>query len=375
MLLADLGADVIKIERPHTGDDTRHWGPPFWNGMSTYFAAINRGKRSLAIDLGTEFGQMTVRELVEKADIVVENFRPGVTRRLGISYEQVCGSNPGLIYASISGFGSHGPRAQQAGTEVIVEAESGLMAMMGLPDGPPVRFGVAMVDIATGMSLVNGVLAAMLERTRTGRGRAMEFPLYATAISVLGTVIASAGVSPGARQARFGSGHPSIVPYSAFEATDGWVVLGAVNDGMWLRLCEGLDLQHLLDDQRCISNEARVNSRAFVEETVAKSVAALTVADVERRLGKRGVLVAPVRTASEAIRDPQVVALGLLDDDDGLAFSRTPLALFSRGQLSRAPALGQDTRDVLAAYGVPPERIAKLLADGIVHEADIRDSA
>lgn len=369
MLLADLGADVIKIERPGSGDDTRGWGPPFWRGTSAYFAAVNRGKRSVTIDLGAEPGRALARELIAGADVVVENFRPGVTSRLGIAYDDLVDSNPGLIYASINGFGSHGPRAQEAGTEVIIEAESGLMAMMGVPDGPPVRFGVAMVDIATGMSLVNGVLAAMLERYRTGHGRAIEFPLYTTAVSVLATVIASASVAPDMTQARFGSGHPSIVPYSAFEARDGWVVLGAVNEDMWTRLCTALGLEHMLADARCATNELRVANRTYVEEVLADAVARLPLAEITRRLGERGVLVAPVKTASEAIQDPQVAALRLIDDDDGVSFARTPLAQFNPGTLKRAPSLGEDSIEVLASFGIAPERIAQLVEAGVVQRA------
>ena len=190
-----------------------------------------------------------------------------------MSYDQVREANPGLVYASINGFGSSGPRAEEAGTEVIVEAHSGLMAMMGLPGGPPVRFGVAMVDIATGLALVNGVLAALLARSRDGAGRLIEFPLYATAISVLGTVIASSSISPDSQSERFGSGHPSIVPYAAFEASDGWMVLGAVNEPMWARLCEALGMAELASDPRCATNAARVDNREFVDGAVAGAVA------------------------------------------------------------------------------------------------------
>jgi len=370
MLLADLGADVIKVERPVIGDETRAWGPPFWNGISTYFAAVNRGKRSLAIDLATESGRAVARELVIGADVVVENFRPGVTNRLGIASEDVCAMNPGLVYASINGFGSSGPRAQQAGTEVIVEAESGLMAMMGLPGGPPVRFGVAMVDIATGMALVSGVLAALLERVRTGRGRVLEFPLLSTAMSVLATVIASASVAPEVPQTRFGSGHPSIVPYSAFEGADGWIVLGAISDDMWLRLCEGLDLQHFVSNPVASSNEARVRHRALVDAEVAAAVRPLPVAEIVRRLSERGVLVAPVRSVVDAVRDPQVAVLGLLDDDDGAQFARTPLAQFNDGTLGRAPRLGEHSEDVLRAFGFSDERRARLRAAAIVQQTE-----
>jgi crotonobetainyl-CoA:carnitine CoA-transferase CaiB-like acyl-CoA transferase len=376
MLLADLGADVIKIERPDGGDDTRGWGPPFWRGFSTYFAAINRGKRSIALDLGVEEGRELARELIDRADVVVENFRPGVTGRLGIAYEDVRSRNPSLVYASITGFGSSGPRAGQAGTEVIVEAESGLMAMMGQPDGPPVRFGVAMVDIATGMALVNGVLAALMGRSRTGEGRLLEFPLYATAISVLGTVIASASVAPETQAGRFGSGHPSIVPYAAFEASDGWAVLGGVNEPMWVRLCEALELPALLEDERCATNELRVANRAYVDESIGAAVRDLTVAELVRRLDDRGVLVAPVRPAADAIEDPQVAVLGLLEDDEGVRFARTPLASFNPTSLGRAPRLGEHSRAVLGELGCSPDRIDGLLKAHVIDEpSDSREPA
>jgi crotonobetainyl-CoA:carnitine CoA-transferase CaiB-like acyl-CoA transferase len=348
MLLADLGAEVVKVERP--GDDTRTWGPPFLDGMSSYFAAINRGKRSVAIDLQRERGRELVRDLAGRFDVMIENYRPGVTERLGIDYDFLSRRNPELIYASITGFGSAGPKASEAGTEVIVEAETGLMAMMGTPDGPPVRFGVAMVDIATGLALVGGVLAAALERTRTRRGRRLEFPLYATAFSCLATVVASASVDPSSQGGRWGSGHPSIVPYSAFEASDGFVVLGAINEPMWERLCSAFGLHELYADERAATNEVRVHNRAFVEAAIAEVIAPLPSAEVTRRLSRAGVLVAPVRGAAEAVEDPQVAVLGLMDEIDGIRFPRSPLSQFNPDALAPAQRLGADTRPVLAEY-------------------------
>jgi len=371
MLLADLGADVVKIERPGQGDDTRSWGPPFWNGMSTYFAAVNRGKRSVAVDLASTAGRAAVQALAAGADVLVENFRPGVMERLGLSYDSLRELNPGLIYASINGFGSAGPKAHEPGTEVIVEAETGLMAMMGAEDGPPARFGVAMVDIATGMVLVNGVLAALLDCTRSGRGRQIEFPLYSTAFSVLGTVIASASIDAASQQGRWGSGHPSIVPYSAFQADDGYVVLGAINPVMWERLCVALGLEDLRLDTRSRDNAARVRNRSFVEAAVGRAVVTRTVGDLVRALGESGVLVAPVRAAAEAIVDPQVDELGLVDIDNGVRFTRTPLSQFNGNALSRAPQLGEHTRDVLVGLGgLDEEAVGDLVAAGVVHPGD-----
>jgi crotonobetainyl-CoA:carnitine CoA-transferase CaiB-like acyl-CoA transferase len=211
MLLADLDADVTKVERPGADDDTRGWGPPFWRGTSVYFAAVNRGKRSIAIDMGDERGRMAVRELVAGADVVVGNFRPGVTSRLGIADDDVAASNPGLVYASVNAFGSFGPRAQEAGTEVVIEGESGLMTTMGVPDGPPCAW------------------------RRDGRHRYGHVARQRCARR-------AAGMQPHLPRDRFGSGHPSIVPCAAFEARDGWVVLRAVNATIWTKLCTGLGL-------------------------------------------------------------------------------------------------------------------------------------
>ncbi len=370
MLLADLGAEVIKVERPGVGDDTRSWGPPFAAGMSTYFAAVNRGKRSVAIDLGDDRGRELAIGLAASADVLIENFRPGVSARLGLDYESLAAANPRLVYGSINGFGSHGPRAQDAGTEVIVEAQTGLMAMMGTPDGPPVRFGVAMVDIATGIALVCGVLAALLERERSGRGRELEFPLYATAFSCLATVIASASVDAGSQDGRWGSGHPSIVPYAAFEANDGFVVLGAINELMWERLCAALELTELAGDGRAGSNEARVANRELVDAAVAAAVRRRSTSEVTAALSDAGVLVAPVRNAADAVADPQVAALGLVDELDGIRFTRTPLSQFASVPLAPAPELGADSFAVLSErLGLGDDTLEELAAAGVIERS------
>ena len=287
--------------------------------------------------------------------------------RFGLSYEQMRRGESELIYASINGYGSDGPKSQAAGSEIIIEAETGLMDMMGTPDGPPVRFGVAMLDIATGISAVTGILAAMLDRVETGLGRYLEFPLYTTAFSCLATVIASAAVDRQSQEGRWGSGHPSLVPYAAFEAADGYAVLGAMSQTMWERLCEALEIQYLLQDSRCATNGVRVANRDWVEREVGAAVRALTVADIQQRLGDRGVLCAPVQPAHEAIDDPQVAALGLIDRINGLPLARSPLAQFNPGALTPAPALGEHTRDVLdERLGLSDVEIAGLAASGAV---------
>ena len=347
MTLAELGAEVIKVEMPHVGDETRSWGPPFVSGSSAYFHAVNRGKRSVELDLRTPEGLTAALDLIASADVVLENFRPGVADRLGIGPADARRRNPRVIYGSVTGFGSEGPLSEHAGTEVIVEAESGLMSITGLPGGEPVRFGVAMVDIASGLSLINGVLAALIERDRTGSGRCIDISLYATAMSGLGTVIA--GAAAGGQESRaWGSAHPSIVPYRAFRVADGHVVLGATNDPMFQRLIDALDLREHLGCSEWAQNPARVRDREQIERHLADRLHALTVDEVVGRLQASRVLVAPVRTPSDAASSEQARALGLIVDDGGLRFARSPLGPNGTRQLGPAAVLGEHTDEVLA---------------------------
>lgn len=347
MTLAELGADVIKVEQPGIGDETRHWGPPFVHGASAYFHAINRGKRSIALDLTDTADRDVAQRLVGTADVLVESFRPGVAERLGIGAAAMRERFPRLVYASISGFSQSGPLAAEPGTAVTVEAESGLMHVTGYEGADPVRSGVAMVDIATGMSMINGVLAALLERTRTGVGRRLEFSLFATALSSLGTVIAatSAGGPP---SKPWGSSHPSIVPYRAFAASDGSVVLGATNDAMFARLVSALDLGDSLGGERWAGNQARVESRDELEEVLAARVGVLTLDDVVTRLQAARVLVARMRSPEEAAAGEQAAALGLIEHDEGVSIARSALGTNETAHLPRAPQLDADGAAVRA---------------------------
>lgn len=347
MLLAELGADVIKVEMPGEGDETRAWGPPFVGESSAYFHAVNRGKRSVVLDLADPAARARADRLVASCDVLVENFRPGVTERLGIGPERVAGLAPHLVHVSITGFGSAGPMAADAGTEVIVEAESGLMGVTGTPGGEPVRFGVAMVDIATGLSAVNALLAALLERSRTGRGRHVEVSLYATAMSALGTVIAAESAGGGVPGA-WGSAHPSIVPYRAFPVRDGHVVVGATNDAMFARLGAALGIAEALARPEWAGNAGRVADRAAVEEVIGRALARLDADEAVRRLREQRVLAAPVRDAGTAARSAQAAALDLITADDGMLVARSALSPNGTRHLPRAPALGEHTEEVLA---------------------------
>ncbi|ALX65961.1 CaiB/BaiF CoA transferase family protein [Microbacterium sp. XT11] len=349
MTLAELGADVIKVEQPGIGDETRHWGPPFVHGASAYFHAINRGKRSIALDLTDEGDLDIAHRLIATADVVVESFRPGVADRLGIGADALRSRFPRLVYASISGFSPTGPLAAEPGTAVTVEAESGLMHVTGYEGADPVRSGVAMVDIATGMSMINGVLAALLERERTGVGRRLEFSLFATALSSLGTVIAA--TSAGGPPSRpWGSSHPSIVPYRAFAASDGHVVLGATNDAMFARLVAALDLDDELGGERWSRNRARVEGRDELERVLAVRVGALPLDTVVERLSAARVLVARVRSPEDAAHGEQARAMGMIEHDDGVAIARSALGTNGTARLARAPDLdahGEELRTEL----------------------------
>lgn len=348
MTLAELGADVIKIEKPDAGDDTRAWGPPFVGADSAYFHAINRGKRSVALDLARDDDRERVLTLIAEADVVVESFRPGVAERLGIGADELRARFPRLVYASISGFSPIGPLSAEPGTAVTVEAESGLMQVTGYEDGGPVRSGVAMVDIATGMSMINGVLAALLERERTGRGRRIEVSLFATALSSLGTVIAAA-TAGGPTPRPWGSAHPSIVPYRAFPVGDGHAVLGATNDPMFVRLAAALDLAEELGRAEWERNEGRVRDRERLEAVLADRLAALTLDEVVERLQAHRVLVARVRRADDAARGAQARAMGMVVEEDGMLIARSALGTNGTAQLGPAPRLGAHNADLLGA--------------------------
>lgn len=347
MTLAELGADVIKIEKPDAGDDTRAWGPPFVGDDSAYFHAINRGKRSVALDLTVDADRKKAIALIADADVVVESFRPGVAERLGVGPDALTERFPHLIYASISGFSPAGPMSEEPGTAVTVEAESGLMQLTGYEDSGPVRSGVAMVDIATGMSMINGVLAALLERTRTGRGRRIEVSLFATALSSLGTVIASASAG-GPPPRPWGSGHPSIVPYRAFAAADGHAVLGATNDPMFARLAAALDMEDELGREQWRRNEGRVNDRDALEAVLAERLARLTVDEIAERLQRHRVLIARVRRADEAAAGAQATAMGMVFEEDGVLIARSALGTNGTAVLGRAPRLGEHNAELLS---------------------------
>src|SRR5579884_2054853 len=315
MVLADYGADVVKVERPGAGDDTRAWGPPFAGGESAYYLAVNRNKRSIALDLGSAAGRRLALDLATRADVVVENFRAGTMARLGLDYATVAAANPRVVYCSISGYGSRGPRKDEAGYDVMVTGRAGLMSITGYPDGPPAKIGVAVLDQATGLAAHGAICAALFARERSGRGQHVELSLFATAIGLLLNA-GSDSLVGGRVMGRWGTAHPSIVPYQGVAARDGYILVGAANDRLFRRLCEALGQPRWADDPRYATNRERVRHRDELVAAIEAVTRQREVADWLAVLEQAGVPATPINTIDQALADPQVAALGLVQEVD-----------------------------------------------------------
>jgi crotonobetainyl-CoA:carnitine CoA-transferase CaiB-like acyl-CoA transferase len=311
MLLGDLGARVIKIERPGRGDDTRAWGPPFAGGESTYFLSINRNKESVTLDLQQADGRAILERLLARADVLVENFRPGTLARFGLDYATLAGRHPRLVYCSISGYGQTGPRRDLAGYDAVIQAEGGLMSITGAPAGEPYRLGLPITDLVAGLFAAQGITAALLDRTRTDRGRHIDVSMLDSVAALL-TSQASAYFASGVPPARLGNGHVSIVPYDTFMARDGQMMLAVGNDDQWRRLCEVAGLDELAADARFATNPGRVEHRAVLVPMLERTFRTRDRAEWIARLGRAGVPCGEVRTIDQALADPQLEARGIL---------------------------------------------------------------
>jgi crotonobetainyl-CoA:carnitine CoA-transferase CaiB-like acyl-CoA transferase len=351
MTLADLGAEVIKIERPGGGDDTRAWGPPFHGEDSTYFLSVNRGKRSVVLDLKDERDRAAARELVARADVLVENFRVGSMDRLGLGYDELAGTNPGLVYCSISGFGSEGGR-DLPGYDFIVQAVGGLMSITGEPGGEPVKVGVALVDVLAGLHATIGVLAALRDRERTGRGGHVEVNLLSSLLSGLVNQ-ASAYLCTGEAPTALGNAHPSIAPYELLHTADRPVAVGVGTDAQFAAFCAALGCPELSADERFRTNTARVANREKLIAELGRVMRPMPADEVLRRLADAGIPAGPVNGVGEAFALAE--RLGLrpvveLEDGDGTVPQvASPIRLDGTGPVSprRPPRLGEHTEEVL----------------------------
>jgi crotonobetainyl-CoA:carnitine CoA-transferase CaiB-like acyl-CoA transferase len=354
MLLGDLGADVVKVEHPDGGDETRAWGPPFAHGHSTYYLAVNRNKRSVALDLRDEHGRRAARALAGRADVLVENLKAGSMERLGLGYRELAADNPGLVWCSISGFG-RGAGAALPGYDFLVQAMSGLMSITGPAGGEPTKVGVALVDVLTGLYAFGGVLAALRERDRTGRGQRVEVSLLGSALASLVNQ-ASSYLCTGEPPRAMGNRHPSITPYETLATADRPLVVAVGNDGQFARLCRVLGVPEAAADPRFATNAARVASRDALAALLERALAARGAAEWVAALSEAGVACGLVNDVGEAFALAERLGLEPVADAGGVPQVADPIALSATpvGYRLAPPALGQHTAEVLRWLGVPP---------------------
>jgi succinate--hydroxymethylglutarate CoA-transferase len=372
MMLGDMGAEVIKVEPPGAGDDTRGWGPPFAAGEAAYFLGVNRNKRSLTLNMARPEGQDVLARLIRQADVLIDNFKLGTLDKWGFSDAWFEHNAPRVVRCSITGYGSSGPKASLPGYDFILQAESGLMSICGEPDGEPTKYGVAIVDVCTGMLACNAILAALHARTRTGRGQKVEVSLYESSLFMLVNVAANVLVS-GKGGGRFGNGHPSIVPYTTYRAKDAMIALAVGNDGQFARTAEVLGHPEWAADPRFATNRARVEHRAIVDGMIGE-VLAREAADVWlTRLKAVGVPCGRINTVAEALADPQTQARAMVATLEhptigALKMLGVPFKFSATPAVPRRapPTLGQHTDEVLAELGFDAAAIAGLRKDQVI---------
>lgn len=340
-LLADLGAEVLKVEHPATGDDTRHWGPPFVEGPdgkpldAAYFHSTNRGKRSIAIDLTSPGGQARICDMVREADVVIENFKVGSLKKYGLDHESLAELNPRIVVCSITGFGQNGPYAHRAGYDFIIQGMGGFMSLTGEPDGPPQKAGIAYADIFTGVYAVVGILAALRRRERTGRGGHVDMALLDTQIAVLANQALNWMTSQQVPH-RMGNGHANLAPYQAFAASDGDLIIAVGNDAQFAKLCRVLDLP-LDTDARFATNPARVVHRAELIPLLEQAIRSWRKADLAWRLEETGVPAGPINRLDEAFDDPQVRHRGMRLEIGGLPGVASPIVIDGERMVADLP--------------------------------------
>ncbi len=372
MMLADMGARVVKVEQPGKGDDTRAWGPPFQAGESAYFLSINRNKESITLNLKHPDGRRVLDALLERADVLVENFRPGTLERMGLGYAEVARRRPGLVYCSISGFGQTGPRRREPGYDAVLQGEGGLMSITGEQDGPAYRLGVAIADIVSGMFSAYGVAAALLARHRTGRGQLVDVGMLDAVAAVL-TYQAGIYFATGAAPGRLGNRHPTITPYESLETADGELVVAVGNDQLWRTFCGVLGADDLADDPRFRTNKDRVAARETLRPMLVERLRARPAAEWLADLKAAGVPCGGVRDLEQVFTDPQVLERAMvvaLDHPVAGAIRQlgVPVKLGGTPGAVRTPppTLGQHTAAILGELGIGDAEAARLRAAGAI---------
>ena len=372
MFLGDLGAEVVKVEQPGVGDDTRGWGPPFTGGESAYFLCVNRNKKSVTVDLKSKEGVALLRRLAERADVLIENFRPGTMERLGLGEKELRAINPKLIYASLSGFGADGPMSDAPGYDLIVQAWGGLMSITGPADGEPSKVGVAIIDLVAGLMLGKSIAAALFAREKLGVGQKIDTSLLEAEVACLINVGSNYLVEGNIPQ-RWGNAHPSIVPYQSFKTADGYLVIGVASEGIWRRFCQAIGRAEWADDSRFEKNSNRVENRSLLVGLLAEIFLSRSTDEWLKLLNSAEVPCAPVQTVDRVFKAPQVLHREMLVRVEHptagtvrmagipVKFSLTPASV-----RLPPPLLGQHTEEVLASWlGMGSEEINELKRNNV----------
>jgi len=375
MILADLGAEVIKVEPTPSGDMIRQWGP-FDQGISAYYLSCNRNKKGIGVNFRRQEGIELIREMALKSDIVVENFKPGRMRDMGLDYESIAKANPAVIYASITGFGSSGPAGDWPGFDQIAQGYSGLMSLTGMPDAGPTRVGVAVSDLTSGMWVAMAILAAWIEKLQTGEGQQVETSLLASLVGLL-SVQGQRYLSLGEVPEPTGNTHPVIAPYGAFEASDGLMNLAPATQNMWLKLCELLELEDLIGDERYATNADRMSNRETLKSIIESRLALKTRKEWTEEMIKLGIPAGPINNLDDVFNDAQVRHCRMVETvehpDLGplmqLALPITMNGLRQGSVRTPPPNFGEHTLEVMKSYGIDPERLKMLAQNDVIYQS------
>jgi glutaryl-CoA transferase len=373
MMLGDMGADVIKVEPPETGDDTRTWGPPFLASDAVYFLGVNRNKRSLTLNMAVPAGQKILAGLIEKADVLIDNFKLGTLEKWSFTDAWFERHAPRLVRCSITGYGSSGPKAALPGYDFILQAESGLMSICGEPEGKPTKYGVAIVDVCTGMLASNSILAALNARQRTGKGQKVELSLYETSLAMLVNVAASY-LAAGRNAGRFGNGHPSIVPYTSYQTADAMIALGVGNERQFARLADVLGRAEWAKDARFASNRARVENRTVIDGLISEALSHDKADAWLAKLKAAGIPCGKINSVAEALEDAQTAARNMIETIEhptvgalkmlGIPFKFSDTACSVRRP---PPTLGQHSEEILSGeLGLDDKAIANLRRQKVI---------